>query len=130
VQDESERLSRVIESQARGFFDSGESVWVGRAPGRLDVTGGIADYSGSVVLETPIANAAVVAVQRRPDRLLRAWTVGPEARHVEQTLVELSLDSMRDLATGELARTQLALAARSPYREQLVADAHRLGLAR
>lgn len=34
-----------------------------RAPGRLDVMGGIADYSGSLVLEMPIAQACHVAAQ-------------------------------------------------------------------
>ena len=31
-------------------FDPGRDVIVTRAPGRLDVMGGIADYSGSLVL--------------------------------------------------------------------------------
>ena len=35
-----------------------------RAPGRLDVMGGIADYSGSLVLQMPLAEACHVAVQR------------------------------------------------------------------
>ncbi len=41
------------------------TVVVARAPGRLDVMGGIADYSGSLVLQRPIAEATCVAVQRR-----------------------------------------------------------------
>jgi galactokinase len=46
------------------LFDRGASVSIARAPGRLDVMGGIADYSGSLVLERPIAEGAWVAVQR------------------------------------------------------------------
>ena len=42
-----------------------EPVFVARAPGRLDVMGGIADYSGSLVLQMPIAEACHVAVQIR-----------------------------------------------------------------
>nr|WP_303652471.1 galactokinase family protein [Paludisphaera mucosa] len=38
-------------------------IAVARAPGRLDVMGGIADYSGSLVLQMPIREAALVAVQ-------------------------------------------------------------------
>lgn len=34
-----------------------------RAPGRLDVMGGIADYSGSLVLQMPIHEACHVALQ-------------------------------------------------------------------
>jgi len=35
---------------ARGLFDDHGEVFVVRAPGRLDLMGGIADYSGSLVL--------------------------------------------------------------------------------
>jgi L-arabinokinase len=42
-----------------------EELFVARAPGRLDVMGGIADYSGSLVLQLPLAEACHVAVQRR-----------------------------------------------------------------
>jgi galactokinase len=45
------------------FFDTGRPVLIARAPGRLDVMGGIADYSGSLVLELPLAVATWVAVQ-------------------------------------------------------------------
>lgn len=46
---------------------------VTRAPGRLDVMGGIADYSGSLVLQMPIAEACHVALQRHPPRQQRLW---------------------------------------------------------
>ena len=45
------------------FFDRGRPVTMTRAPGRLDVMGGIADYSGALVLEMPIAAATWVAAQ-------------------------------------------------------------------
>ena len=48
----------------RGFFDGVDEVTVTRAPGRLDVMGGIADYSGSLVLEMPIAEAAFAAIAK------------------------------------------------------------------
>jgi galactokinase len=58
-------LAEFIDTlQERRLFDRGASVSIARAPGRLDVMGGIADYSGSLVLERPIAEAAWVAVQR------------------------------------------------------------------
>ncbi len=41
--------------------------FVARAPGRLDVMGGLAEYSGSLVLNMPIGNHVCVAVQRRTD---------------------------------------------------------------
>jgi L-arabinokinase len=49
----------------RDFFDASGELFVTRAPGRLDLMGGIADYSGSLVLELPIAGAAHVALQLR-----------------------------------------------------------------
>ncbi len=51
-----------------------------RAPGRLDVMGGIADYSGSLVLQMPVAEACHVAVQRHPAAKQRLWK-HMEARH-------------------------------------------------
>lgn len=38
-------------------------IGVGTAPGRLDVMGGVADYSGALVLETPIARRTTVRVE-------------------------------------------------------------------
>jgi galactokinase len=46
----------------RDHFEAG-TVVVSRAPGRLDVMGGIADYSGSLVLQRPIAEATLAALQ-------------------------------------------------------------------
>jgi L-arabinokinase len=46
-----------------GLFERGVPLVVSRAPGRLDVMGGIADYSGSLVLQRPIAEATFAAVQ-------------------------------------------------------------------
>ena len=45
-----ETLSGELAS-ARGLFYPNRTVFVARAPGRLDVMGGIADYSGSLVLQ-------------------------------------------------------------------------------
>ena len=45
-----------------------------RAPGRLDVMGGIADYSGSLVLQMPLSQACHVAAQRHPAGVdLKLW---------------------------------------------------------
>src|SRR5262245_59525555 len=49
--------------RTRGLFERGASIAVSRAPGRLDVMGGIADYSGSLVLQRPIAEATFAAAQ-------------------------------------------------------------------
>jgi galactokinase len=54
----------------------GDSVFVGRAPGRLDVMGGIADYSGALVLQWPIREATRVAIRPWPERRLSITSVG------------------------------------------------------
>ena len=57
--------------ELRTFFDPESEIIIARAPGRLDVMGGIADYSGSLVLELPIAEATFVALQKDDTRRLR-----------------------------------------------------------
>jgi galactokinase len=52
-------------------FDPAEPFVVARAPGRLDVMGGIADYSGSLVLQMPLREAALAAAQHDPTPGLR-----------------------------------------------------------
>lgn len=59
----------------RELFDTPADLIVTRAPGRLDVMGGIADYSGSHVLEYPIAEATFVAVQLNTARTLNIVTL-------------------------------------------------------
>ncbi|KAG2699814.1 hypothetical protein I3760_07G206200 [Carya illinoinensis] len=58
---------------AAGLFNWEEEIFVARAPGRLDVMGGIADYSGSLVLQLPIREACHVAVQRNHPSKHRLW---------------------------------------------------------
>ncbi|XP_074562536.1 L-arabinokinase-like, partial [Curcuma longa] len=50
-----------------------EEIYVARAPGRLDVMGGIADYSGSLVLQMPIKEACHVAVQKNRPSKQKLW---------------------------------------------------------
>ncbi len=62
-------------SPARQLFNAKSDLIVSRAPGRLDVMGGIADYSGSLVLEFPIAEATFAAVQLHAERQLNIVTM-------------------------------------------------------
>ncbi len=75
------RNSNVHEADAGNFaqslcasghpiFSGGSPIFVARAPGRLDVMGGIADYSGSNVLQMTIAEAALAAAQVRDDGVI------------------------------------------------------------
>ncbi len=57
--------------QAQSFFTPDKQITISRAPGRLDVMGGIADYSGSLVLQLPIKEATFAAVQPTPGNRIR-----------------------------------------------------------
>ncbi|CAM8910165.1 unnamed protein product [Rhodiola kirilowii] len=67
-------LLQVRERKAAAkLFNWEEEIFVTRAPGRLDVMGGIADYSGSLVLQMPIREASHVAIQVSHPRKQRLW---------------------------------------------------------
>jgi galactokinase len=74
-----------------------EPVLVARAPGRLDVMGGIADYSGAVVLQLPLARATSVVLQRQPSR--RCDVATRRGDDWEQFSIEV--DRIRDGELGE-----------------------------
>ena len=76
-------LDQSSTPEVRHLFATQRELFVGRAPGRLDVMGGIADYSGSLVLELPIQEATFVGLQRDSERTLK--------------IVSLSEDSMPEL---------------------------------
>jgi galactokinase len=73
-----EEVARYPIPEARGFFATSRQVVVTRAPGRLDLMGGIADYSGSLVLQLPIREATMVALQRDPEPVLRLISLGAD----------------------------------------------------
>jgi L-arabinokinase len=77
------------------FFSPETPIGVARAPGRLDVMGGIADYSGSLVLEMPIAYAAFAAAQLHPEPGVRVASVDP-ARPERLREVRCSLSELLD----------------------------------
>ena len=66
----------------REIFVAGAELFVARAPGRLDVMGGIADYSGSLVLEKPILEATLVALQRDRERTLKIASLSEDPNRV------------------------------------------------
>lgn len=69
---------------------AGADDWVlARAPGRLDVMGGFADYSGSLVLETPIAEAACVAAARTAGPWVQLVSLGERPRKARFSAPEL-----------------------------------------
>ncbi|CAN4085020.1 unnamed protein product [Withania somnifera] len=58
---------------ASAMFNWEKKIFVSRAPGRLDVMGGIADYSGSLVLQMPTRESCHVAIQRNHPSKHKLW---------------------------------------------------------
>jgi galactokinase len=81
-------------AEARGLFDPQSEIVVTRAPGRLDVMGGIADYSGSMVLELPTQEATFVALQRHSARQLTIVSLLKDASR--EALFEMPLGDFAD----------------------------------
>jgi L-arabinokinase len=80
----------------RAIFDSEKELIVTRAPGRLDLMGGIADYSGSLVLQWPIQAAVHVALQRNESHKLRIASLPDDVRSSAR-LFEMELEEIRHL---------------------------------
>ena len=59
----------------RTLFDVKKPITIGRAPGRLDLMGGIADYSGSLVLQLPIQEATFATAQQISERSLTIFSL-------------------------------------------------------
>jgi L-arabinokinase len=97
-----------------GLFVDGSQIVAARAPGRLDVMGGIADYSGSLVLQWPIHEATLVACQAVPEPGLKlaslATEIGHDPRHFEldsravKDLLEGGYDAARRFFTSDSSR--------------------------
>jgi galactokinase len=60
-----QRLPSESDARLHRFFAPERPVAIARAPGRLDVMGGIADYSGARVLELPLVCATFALVQQQ-----------------------------------------------------------------
>lgn len=90
------RLLTRIRAELSASFVAGRPLRVARAPGRLDVMGGIAGYTGSLVCEGTLDRAAAVAVQRRDDRQVQVFSFNLFDVHQPFTLT-IALD---DLARG------------------------------
>src|SRR5690606_25875955 len=74
-----------------------------RAPGRLDVMGGIADYTGSLVCEATLDRAAAVALQGREDREIQVFSFNLFDEHQPFTF-RMSLDALAGAKIDTLQR--------------------------
>lgn len=73
-----------------GFFDRRAPITIARAPGRLDLMGGIADYSGALVLELPLEAACFCATQSTADRCVTVRSLARDANEVTVSLDALA----------------------------------------
>ncbi len=108
-----EQFVELCHKGARAFFDISDDVAIARAPARLDLMGGIADYSGSVVLEGTLAEAAIVGLQRRGDDRVRIWSHGA-TRHAFDERFEMQLSAFRGDGTPISYQEAHALFAAEP----------------
>src|SRR5439155_971520 len=58
-------LRHDVDPRLQGFFSDASPLYIARAPGRLDVMGVIAAYSGARVLELPLECSTAALLQRQ-----------------------------------------------------------------
>ncbi|HZT58856.1 MAG TPA: hypothetical protein VFA21_09550 [Pyrinomonadaceae bacterium] len=73
-------LPKHLTDEGRAFFGPRRELFVTRAPGRLDLMGGIADYSGSLVLELPTSAATHAALQLEDGGALTIVSLATDGR--------------------------------------------------
>lgn len=97
------KLLERLEAEVSASFTTRKPIRISRAPGRLDVMGGIADYTGSLVCEATLDRAAAVALQGRDDRQVQIFSFNllDDARPF--TLM-LSLEHLAQSPISELRR--------------------------
>ena len=96
-------LARTRDELAASF-DPAKPIRVTRAPGRLDVMGGIADYTGSLVCEMPLGVAAAVALQERGDRDVSVFSFNLLDQHVPFQL-GMPLDALAKVSAESLRKS-------------------------
>jgi galactokinase len=99
-------LDQNADPHLRSLFDRGKKIVISRAPGRLDVMGGIADYSGSLVLQLPIKEATFAAIQKSSDRTIKIASLNSHESG-RQNYFEMPLDDFfNNRSTIEYKSTQ------------------------
>jgi L-arabinokinase len=96
-------LIKRVRGELELFGGAGKQMRVSRAPGRLDVMGGIADYTGSLVCEGTLDRACAVAVAERADREVQVFSFNLLDEHKPFTL-RIPLDSLAKHSAEELRR--------------------------
>ncbi len=90
-----EALQAAIQTSGpdgKPLIDPSKPAVIARAPGRLDIMGGIGDYSGCKVLEWPIAQAAIAVVQITDSPTIAARSAELRERGVPDGEEEVQLE--------------------------------------
>ncbi|MFQ6042647.1 MAG: galactokinase [Candidatus Poribacteria bacterium] len=82
-------------------FDNQNDIIIVRAPARLDLMGGIADYCGANVFEATLSNAVVMGSQSRQDEQLQIFSIGIESEGLTPSL----RISLKDFYKGDDLKT-------------------------
>jgi galactokinase len=104
------------------LFDTNKPVFAARAPGRLDLMGGIADYSGSLVLELPLAVATIAIVQVTEQPTLTIRSTSPDGVFGE-AMLSLPVDALRPngaLLSYDEARALLGVSEKTQWAAYVV----------
>jgi len=80
------------------LFSQEEQIISATAPGRMDVMGGIADYSGSLLLQMPIKQTTTVIIQKRNDGVFNFRTQITKKKTADFTI---HLSSVKDKSLTE-----------------------------
>ena len=91
----------------RDYFDPAQPIILTRAPGRLDVMGGVASYSGGLCLSWPLECTTFCALQRRDNRMIEVQS----ANAGEQGWAERVVASRAELTPPDYQTARAGLAA-------------------
>jgi L-arabinokinase len=74
-----------------GIFAPNRTISIARAPGCLNIMGGIANYTGSTGLAKPVSPSTIVGVQQRTDKRILIKSLGIE-KYGMSNIVEFHMD--------------------------------------
>ncbi|NNE36398.1 MAG: GHMP kinase [Rhodothermales bacterium] len=78
--------TRAARKERADFFGPHRGTLTASAPARLDVMGGISDYSGSMVLQYPLHRSTTVSVALRSDRVFRVASTDTSSTGVHREI--------------------------------------------
>jgi galactokinase len=87
------------------FFSKDEPIISASAPGRMDVMGGIADYSGSLLLQMPIKQTTTVSLQKRDDGVYKLRTQHSPKKVFDFEIEVSGLKNKTPIEAGDIIRS-------------------------